>query len=347
MKYHVAIIGVVLVIIVLLLNNYSPSEDNLLHPALINDIKEIARKSPLVNEFISNNPSYEVSVESIEDEKAEDVIGIGPWDKEGNKKYYQLIFKEKGLGSSVFVIVEWNERKVAYNKQNEPERLCMTTDKRCQNDNVQECSEDGKSWISVEECEQGCNETSVECISPPEIIRKMNCTPYERICNETHILECSVDGLIWDIEERCEYNCSNLTLECNPEPEVEEIETFCEPGARKCYFNTLQQCYTNGSAWFDVENCRYGCRNGKCEGGTEIDVCSDPDEGINESYLPTAAEVTKSISGLLVDSKNDYCDTEYILMEAYCSGTSIEYKQIDCVYGCLNNQCKTSDNSTA
>ncbi|MBN2101742.1 MAG: hypothetical protein JW716_02640 [Candidatus Aenigmarchaeota archaeon] len=155
MKYYVAVIGIILIVVILLLNTYTPTEDNIFHPALIDDIKAISFGSPIVSEFVKNNPKYNVSVEPIEDDTAEDIIGIGPW--EGSEKvYYKLIFRENDYGSSIVVIVDWTDRKVSYTKENRPERICIPGSVKCQNDRLQNCSEDGKSWIDIENCAYGC-----------------------------------------------------------------------------------------------------------------------------------------------------------------------------------------------
>lgn len=43
-------------------------------------------------------------------------------------------------------------------------------------------------------------------------------------------------------------------------------EGACEPGEVVCQGNTLSSCSSDGSSWIPLEECTYGCLDGKCTG---------------------------------------------------------------------------------
>ncbi|HDD72637.1 MAG TPA: hypothetical protein ENG00_00935 [Candidatus Aenigmarchaeota archaeon] len=42
-------------------------------------------------------------------------------------------------------------------------------------------------------------------------------------------------------------------------------EAVCTPGERRCFDNEVRECNSEGTGWFPVETCQYGCSNGACQ----------------------------------------------------------------------------------
>lgn len=48
------------------------------------------------------------------------------------------------------------------------EKICTPFEKRCHNNTIQECNEEGTGWIDREYCEYGCNKTTITCNPAPQ-----------------------------------------------------------------------------------------------------------------------------------------------------------------------------------
>ncbi len=51
----------------------------------------------------------------------------------------------------------------------EPMMICTPGEKRCMNNEIQQCLSDGKTWAAIEICEYGCNSTTLTCNTAPGI----------------------------------------------------------------------------------------------------------------------------------------------------------------------------------
>lgn len=48
------------------------------------------------------------------------------------------------------------------------EKICTPFERRCHNNTIQECNEEGTGWIDKEYCEYGCNKTTLTCNPAPQ-----------------------------------------------------------------------------------------------------------------------------------------------------------------------------------
>jgi len=119
-------------------------------------------------------------------------------------------------------------------------------------------------------CESGescssCSEDCGTCPSEEEEERERTVTTETGPCQEEWIctdwLECfnNVQKRVCADVNRCG------TTEKKPIEEQDcEMETICEPEERKCRGDVLMICTPSGTMWIDIEECEFGCENGKC-----------------------------------------------------------------------------------
>ncbi|NIO21309.1 MAG: PGF-pre-PGF domain-containing protein [Candidatus Aenigmarchaeota archaeon] len=84
------------------------------------------------------------------------------------------------------------------------------------------------------------------------------CRPGEKRCYGDYLQECSSQGS-WDTLGKCDHGCYEGGC-------ITEVPPFCSPGERRCSGNVLQRCKMDGTAWKDIETCKYGCWDNECKG---------------------------------------------------------------------------------
>lgn len=93
------------------------------------------------------------------------------------------------------------------------EVLCESSEKRCVENNLEQCNVNGTGWISIETCEYGCDPEGLECKPEPGKV----CEPGEKKCLDSELQQCSSDGSEWVLIETCQYGCDPENLECETE----------------------------------------------------------------------------------------------------------------------------------
>ncbi|MCS7093659.1 MAG: S8 family serine peptidase [Candidatus Aenigmarchaeota archaeon] len=118
------------------------------------------------------------------------------WEKLKTSKLYshldKVYYEAEFSGLSIFAIV--GEFKI---------KICTPLEKRCYNNEIQECSSDGSSWKVIEFCQYGCDQKNLTC----------NPEPSCPICPEpTPWSEC-----VFNVQGRTNYKCDNTTgFKCVP-----------------------------------------------------------------------------------------------------------------------------------
>jgi len=125
-----------------------------------------------------------------------------------NETEAYIIYEAKTLGFSYFAI-------------SGEEKICEEGQKRCSNNNLEECL--NNSWQLVETCEYACNSTTLTCNLKPIIPTKI-CEEGQKRCLDNELQECRDNT--WITIETCEYGCNNSTLSCKLSVEISQQENL-------------------------------------------------------------------------------------------------------------------------
>jgi len=140
---------------------------------------------------------------------------------------------------------------------------CRPGARRCEEDAVRRCAEDGSAWELVEAC-------NVACVDA----RCTVCVPGGRRCNGDTLEVCDADGQGHTAASVCLTACRDGAC------------TACRPGVLRCAGNLVQRCSAEGLGWVDVEECGGRCEQGVCAGeavcepgarrcvGQDVQVCT-------------------------------------------------------------------------
>ncbi|MCA9522812.1 MAG: hypothetical protein KC609_17680, partial [Myxococcales bacterium] len=201
---------------------------------------------------------------------------------------------------------------------------CQPASLRCDGDELQQCRSEGKGFIVVDSCANGCNATSLACNAA--------CKPRTTKCENDDQLTCADDGSGFN-RETCDKGCNVNTSVCN---------TACKPGDVKCEGDTLVSCNKDGTGW-TIESCVHGCnttattatcrsvcRTGEtkcdgnklltcnvagdsfneqaCIGGCDSDTttCNDPMSVTIEGGRPIASGDTLTLAGIVSGGSGGY-----------------------------------------
>ncbi len=82
----------------------------------------------------------------------------------------------------------------------EEKMVCEAGAKRCSGDILQQCRQEGSGWITLEECEHGCDTEALEC-------KEMVCEPGITRCSGDLLQICPEEGSGWITLEECEHGC--------------------------------------------------------------------------------------------------------------------------------------------
>jgi PGF-pre-PGF domain-containing protein len=104
-----------------------------------------------------------------------------------------VYFEAVTTGFSVFAITGEKVKEV----------ICTANERRCSENKLQQCNPDGTEWLTIEECQYGCDEAKLVCKAAAPSV----CTAGELKCVEKDLYRCSEDGMGWEIAERCEVDC--------------------------------------------------------------------------------------------------------------------------------------------
>ncbi len=123
--------------------------------------------------------------------------------------------------------------------------VCEENEKKCYDNQVMVCSDDGQSWTVEDPCINGT------CIGEPPLAQcgdKIICQPRMRVCNEddTAVKVCNEDGTEWDL-----LWCSGMT--CDRGQCVSD--SFCKPGKYRCNGNVVEICDQGGEMWMPSDTC--------------------------------------------------------------------------------------------
>lgn len=130
--------------------------------------------------------------------------------------------------------------------------VCVPGSIKCHKNEVHECSEDGKSLLSVTPCEEKvCYEG--QCLT---------CKPGSADCETANMARlCRLDGSGWDYTD-----CKDLKC-------VSGICAFCIPGFKRCEGTKVYQCQADAASFVEVEDCDTNNTGKKCHLGMCIQMC--------------------------------------------------------------------------
>lgn len=80
--------------------------------------------------------------------------------------------------------------------------VCTPQQKRCFGNKLQQCTFNGTKWLTIEDCQYGCDEKRLVCKTPI-------CTPNEMKCVGKTIYKCNQNGTGWEVKKVCETGCVN------------------------------------------------------------------------------------------------------------------------------------------
>jgi hypothetical protein len=125
-----------------------------------------------------------------------------------------------------------------------PAEICTEGQMRCEGANLQTCSDDHASWVTVQRCG-----AAALCQSNPATCLAATCSEDEMSCAGAVLQKCNADRTGWELFDTClsPAHCNADLRQCMPEA--------CAPGARRCDRSdsdqapVLEVCNDDRSDW--------------------------------------------------------------------------------------------------
>lgn len=136
-------------------------------------------------------------------------------------------------------------------------QVCLPADRRCDEDTLWRCNDQGTGWAPEQPCALGCDPLLNACI-------EATCAPGSRRCNDLtgEIETCTALGDRWESSTCEEGLClqegtgANAFARCQP--------VACVPGEVRCEGSLVVQCEPGGDAESVLQSCAGRCENAVC-----------------------------------------------------------------------------------